>query len=115
MSQSVRMTQIEFDALATLGSMQQGPAKEASRLVLVEGLSTTAAAKQAGFIGKAGYRAAYQAVKRACEKLELAHIATGTKPRIPTGNDQSPTCSGKTTNRLDSETHDGATKPETAQ
>lgn len=72
------MTPAQFDALAKLGSMQQGPAKEAARLVLVEDMTTAEAAKQAGFVGKAGYRAAYQAVKRAREKLELAHIATGT-------------------------------------
>lgn len=73
------MTQTEFDALAKLGQMREGPAKEAARLVLVKGHPTTQAAQLAGLIGTTGYRSAYQAVKRARETLELAHIATGTE------------------------------------
>ena len=73
------LTLEQFDALAKLGSMQEGPAKEAARLVLVENLSTADAARQAGLIGKTGYRSTYQAVKRAREKLELAQIATGAR------------------------------------
>jgi molybdenum-dependent DNA-binding transcriptional regulator ModE len=65
------MNQVQFDALSKLMSMRAGPAREAVRLHLVDGVSVPDAARQAG----CGYRSAWQAVQRAQAALELARTA----------------------------------------
>lgn len=67
------MTAAQFDALAQLLRLRQGPAQEAVRLHLVDGLSVPNAARQAG----ADYRGATYAVKRAKAGLALAQEAAG--------------------------------------
>ena len=65
------MTDPQFKALAQLLRLRPGPAQDASRLVLVEGISTPDASRAVGM----DYRAAHQAVKRARDGLALARIA----------------------------------------
>lgn len=66
------MTNEQFRALATLMRMANGPAQEATRLVLVDHLSPADAARATGITRQA----AGQAIKRARQGLELARIAT---------------------------------------
>lgn len=65
------MTPDQFNALAELLRLRDGPARECARLVLVEGRKTTEAAEQLGM----QYRAAAAAVQRAREGFELARRA----------------------------------------
>lgn len=63
----------QFTALATLLRLRDGASAEAARLVLVDGLTITAAAARLGMT----YRAAHMAVSRARSGLELARLAAG--------------------------------------
>ncbi len=65
------MTPAQFDALARLLKMRTGPAREAVRLHLVDGLSVPDAARAVAM----NYRGATYAVKRAKAGLELAKVA----------------------------------------
>ena len=67
------MTPTQFAALAELLRLQGGPAQEAARLVLVDGLSVPDAARQVGM----SYQLAYLAVRRAKAGLALARKVTG--------------------------------------
>ncbi len=66
------MTESQFDALAQLLRLRQGPAQEAVRLHLVQGLSVPDAARKAGV----NYQLALKAVKRAKAGHKLAIAAT---------------------------------------
>ncbi len=70
------MTAEQFTALATLLRLRTGPAREAARLVLVEGLKQADAAALAG-ISTASLG---NALARARKGLELAKAATLTAP-----------------------------------
>lgn len=67
------MTDPQFTALAQLLRLRPGPAQEAAKLVMVQGMSTPDASRQAGM----SYVAAHRAVKRAQDGLALAKIAAG--------------------------------------
>ncbi len=67
------MTEAQFDALAQLLRLRPGPAQDAARLVVVQGLPTADAARAVGM----DYRAATYAVKRVRAGLELTKIAAG--------------------------------------
>lgn len=67
------MTNDQFLALAKLMRMASGPAQEAARLVLVDGLKPADAARAT----KVTPQAAGQAVKRARAALKLAQTAAG--------------------------------------
>jgi predicted DNA-binding protein (UPF0251 family) len=65
------MTPAQFEALAQLLRLRAGPAQEAVRLHLVQGLSVPDAARQAGV----KYQLALKATKRAKGGLALAQKA----------------------------------------
>lgn len=65
------MTADQFDALAQLLRLRQGPAREACALVLVDGQSVPDAARSVGMT----YQDAYAAVQRVRAGLELARKA----------------------------------------
>lgn len=67
------MTEAQFAALAQLLRLWSGPAQEAARLVMVQGMPTPDAARQVGM----SYVAAHRAVKRVKDGLDLAKIAAG--------------------------------------
>ncbi len=67
------MTEAQFTALAQLLRLRAGPAQEAVRLHLVQGLSVPDAARAAGL----PYTHAWQACQRAKAGLELAKLAVG--------------------------------------
>ena len=67
------MTADQFAALAELLRLRDGPAQEAARLVLVDGLKPADAARAT----KVTPQAAGQAVKRARAALKLAQTAAG--------------------------------------
>lgn len=67
------MTPEQFEALAALRPMRAGPARECTRLVMVEGMPRAEAARQVGI----SRQSAYQAVTQAHRTLELAKIAAG--------------------------------------
>lgn len=67
------MTSDQFAALAELLRLRDGPAQEAARLVLVDGLKPADAARAT----KVTPQAAGQAVKRARAALKLAQTAAG--------------------------------------
>lgn len=67
------MTNDQFLALAKLMRMASGPAQEAARLVLVDGLKPADAARAT----KVTPQAAGQAVKRVRAALKLAQTASG--------------------------------------
>lgn len=69
------ITEEQFGALAELLRLRAGPAEQASFLVLVDGRSVGDAARECGL----SYRAAFQAVKRCREGLDLARRASGTE------------------------------------
>lgn len=69
------MTNHQFLALAKMMRMARGPAQEAARLVLVDGLKPADAARAT----KTTPQAAGQAVKRARTALRLAQAAAGTE------------------------------------
>jgi flagellar biosynthesis GTPase FlhF len=66
------MTEQQFDALAKLNRMRNGPAREACRMVLVDGMGVPDAARAVGM----EYRVAHQAVTRAKAAYALALEAT---------------------------------------
>ena len=69
------MTGEQFEALARLLRLRQGPQREAARLVLVDGLRQTDAARMAGCSASA-----LGNTLRACRAgLELARLATGVR------------------------------------
>lgn len=72
------MTDDQFNALARLLRLRQGPAREAARLVLVEGLRTADAAQRAG----CSRTAAANAVRRCRVGLELARQATAAQQSL---------------------------------
>lgn len=65
------MTADQFAALSQLLRLRPGPAQDAARLHMVDGLSVPDAARRAG----CEYRCAWQAVQRARAGLELARQA----------------------------------------
>jgi hypothetical protein len=65
------MTDAQFTALAQLLRLRKGPAKEAVRIHLVQGLSVPDAARSAGV----DYQLALKAVYRVKAGLELARKA----------------------------------------
>lgn len=67
------MTEAQFAALAQLLRLRPGPAQDAAKLVMVQGLPTTDAARTVGM----DYRAATYAVKRVRAGLELAKVVAG--------------------------------------
>lgn len=67
------MTDSQFTALASLLRLRAGPAQEAARLVLVDGLSAPDAARSV----RMSYIAAFKAVQRVQAGLALAKVATG--------------------------------------
>lgn len=66
------MTEAQFAALAQLLRLRRGPAQEAARLVMTQGMSTPDAARQVGI----DYRLASYAAKRVRNGLDLARKAT---------------------------------------
>lgn len=66
------MTLKQFEALAKLARMRTGPAREACRLVLVDGYGVPEAARATGM----EYRAAHNAVTRAKAAHALAVAVT---------------------------------------
>ena len=68
-----KITPESFAALAQLLRLRGGAAQEVARLVLVDGLSVSDASARTGL----ELRAAYYAVERAKQGLELARNATG--------------------------------------
>lgn len=70
------MTNPQFEALAQLLRLRQGPARDVVRLVLVYAATVPEAAREVGM----EYQAAYQAVRRAKTGLELARTALGERP-----------------------------------
>ena len=79
----MRMTNEQFTALSSLLRLKNGPAKEAARLILVEGIALTEAATRAGCSPQgasnthqrclAGLRTARVAVGIATEKKGASH------------------------------------------
>ena len=67
------MTNDQFNALAQMLRLRGGAAKEVARLVLVDGLSVSDASARTGL----ELCAAYYAVERAKQGLELARNAIG--------------------------------------
>jgi len=66
------MTDAQFTALAQLLRLRQGPARQAVRLHLVQGLSVPDAARAAGV----DYQLALKAVKRAKDGMKLVNTAS---------------------------------------
>lgn len=67
------MTDLQFQALAELLSLRSGPAREAARLVMVDGLAPGAAAVQAGVSAAS----VSNALARCRRGLELARRVVG--------------------------------------
>lgn len=67
------MTPQQFDALARLLQFKDSAAREAARLVLVEGLTKAEAARRTGISAAASG----QAVRSMTDGLELARVAVG--------------------------------------
>lgn len=67
------MTDFQFQALAELLSLRTGPAREAARLVLVEGVPVGSAAVQAG----CSQPSASNALARCRRGMELARRVVG--------------------------------------
>ena len=67
------MNSDQFQAIAQLLRLRQGPQREAARLVLVDGLTQADAARQLG----ATEQAASNALRAARATLELARVAVG--------------------------------------
>ena len=65
------MTAEKFAALAQLTQMRAGPAQEATRLVLVDGITQAEAGRRTGL----GPQGVYNAVARARKVMTLAQIA----------------------------------------
>jgi uncharacterized lipoprotein YmbA len=69
----MKLTIEQFDALAKLARLRAGPAREACRLVMVDGASVPDAARATGMV----YRVAHQAVTRAKAAHALVMLAAG--------------------------------------
>lgn len=67
------MTPAQFDALAQLLRLRQGPARQAAQLVMVDGQSVADAARAVGM----QYQHAHEAVQRVRAGLELVKVAAG--------------------------------------
>lgn len=67
------MTDAQFDALAELLRLRNGGAREAARLILVEGLGVTEAGARAGV----SRQSAGEAARRCREGLELVRRVVG--------------------------------------
>lgn len=67
------MTPDQFSALSTLMGLRSGPAQDAARLVLVDGLTKAEAARQAG----CAPQSADQAVRRCQRVVKLARVVAG--------------------------------------
>lgn len=67
------VTSEQFTALAQLLRLRPGPAQDAARLVMVQGMATPDAARQVGM----EYPDAHRSVKRVRVGLDLAKIAAG--------------------------------------
>lgn len=67
------MTESQFTALAQLLRLRPGPAQDAARLVMVQGMAAPDAARKVGM----EYPDAHRAVKRVRTGLDLAKIAAG--------------------------------------
>jgi hypothetical protein len=67
------MTAAQFDALAELLRLRDGPAARAARLVMVEKKTTADAARDMAI----DYRVAYESVQRVKAGLALAQKAVG--------------------------------------
>jgi predicted DNA-binding protein (UPF0251 family) len=65
------VTADQFTALAQLTQMRAGPAQEATRLVLVDGITQAEAGRRTGLTDQG----VYNAVQRARKALTLAQIA----------------------------------------
>ena len=65
------MTAEQFAALATLTQMRAGPAQDAARLVLVDGITQAEAARRTGL----SPQGVHNAVTRARKAFALAQIA----------------------------------------
>lgn len=70
------MTPDQFSALAELLALRDGPAREAARLVLVDGMASSAAADQLGM----SRAAVSNALTRCRRGLLLAERVTGRAP-----------------------------------
>ena len=68
------MTNSQFAALAQLLRLRTGPAQDAARMVLVEGVSQAAAARATGLTPQA----VHNAVKRVQAGQALARVAVST-------------------------------------
>lgn len=66
------VTRTAFDALGALMSMRDGTSRDCARLVLVDGMSQAAAARQTGLSRQEGH----QPVVRAYRTMALAILAT---------------------------------------
>jgi hypothetical protein len=75
----MKLTIEQFDALAKLARMRAGPAREACRMVMVDGASVPDAARATGM----EYRVAHQAVTRAKAAHALAVVVAGERPAAP--------------------------------
>lgn len=73
------MTPEQFDALAQLMRLRKSPSREALRLVLVDGMSQSEAAAQAGILRTNVTRQ----VTSARRMLELARVLTSTEAAAP--------------------------------
>lgn len=69
----MRMTDDQFEALATLMGLHLSPSRDAARLILVDGMTPVEAGKQTG-ITRQG---AWQSAKKCKRMLTIAMIATG--------------------------------------
>jgi hypothetical protein len=67
------MTDAQFTALAQLLRLRPGPAQDAAKLVMVQGMPTAEAARAVGM----DYRAASYSVKRVRAGLELVRLVAG--------------------------------------
>ena len=74
------MTESQFAAIAELISLREGPAKEAARLALVEGVSYIDAATRAG-VSRQSESATR---RRVIAAMKLAEAATTPPPPSPT-------------------------------
>lgn len=73
------MNPTQFDALADLLRLRGGPATDAARLVMVDGLTAIQAAERAGV----SRTAASNAAARCRKGLELARLVAGHEKMLP--------------------------------
>lgn len=77
MAPAQSLTGTQFAALAALLSLRGGPATEAARLVLVDGVAVPAAAQKVGI----SYKTGHAAVQRCRKGIELAREVVGVAAR----------------------------------